>query len=158
GGPSHMDLFDYKPCLAKAHGGKLPFTLPATEVTVGMENSRLLGPVAGMRRHGQSGLFVSDLLPNLARHADDLCVLHGTVSDSSTHATAINFLHTGALNELRPSMGAWLAYGLGTENRNMPGFVTILPRGDRNYSSGFLPAIFQGTPIHEVSGQADRPA
>lgn len=158
GGPSHMDLFDYKPRLEKAHGDRLPFALPANEQTVGMDNTRLLGPVAGISRHGQSGLYVSELLPNLARHADDLCVLRGMVSDSPNHPTAINFLHTGALNDLRPSLGAWLAYGLGTENRNLPGYITILPaEGERNYGSGFLPAIFQGTPIQEVGAQANRP-
>ncbi|MBM4068885.1 MAG: DUF1501 domain-containing protein [Planctomycetes bacterium] len=153
GGPSHMDLFDYKPRLARSHGQPLPFTLPAVEQTVGMNNTRLLGPVAGIRPHGQSGLLVSDLLPNLARHADDLCVLRGMVADSPNHPTAINFLHTGALNDLRPSLGAWLAYGLGTENRNLPGYITILPgEGERNYNSAFLPAIYQGTPIQDVGG------
>lgn len=158
GGPSHMDLFDHKPRLARAHGERLPFALPAVEQTVGMNNTRLLGPVAGIRPHGQSGVHVSELLPNLARHADDLCVLRGMVADSPNHPTAINFLHTGALNDLRPSLGAWLAYGLGTENRSLPGYITILPgEGERNYSNAFLPAIYQGTPIQEVRGLADRP-
>src|SRR5262245_50536857 len=106
GGPSHMDLFDHKPRLVKAHGERLPFALPSTELTVGMDNSRLLGPVAPLRPRGQAGLFVSDLLPHLARHADELCVLRGMVSDSPNHPTAVNFLHTGALNDLRPSLGA----------------------------------------------------
>jgi hypothetical protein len=154
GGPSHLDLFDYKPRLAKAHGDKLPFALPTTEATVGMENTRLLGPVAPLRPRGRSGLVMSELLPNLANHADDLCVLRGMVSDSPNHPTAITFLHTGALNDLRPSLGAWLAYGLGTENQNLPGYITILPaEGERNYSSAFLPAICQGTPLQEVGNK-----
>jgi hypothetical protein len=158
GGPSHIDLFDHKPRLAKSHGDKIPFSLPAAEQTVGMENTRLLGPVAPLRPRGQSGLYVSALLPHLARHADDLCVLKAMVAESPNHPTAINFLHTGSLNELRPALGAWLGYGLGTENRNLPGYVTVLPgEGERNYSSGFLPAIYQGTPIQEVSAAADRP-
>jgi hypothetical protein len=154
GGPSHIDLFDDKPRLAKGHGDKLPFALPATEATVGMANTRLLGPVAPLRPRGRSGLSMSDLLPHLTRHADDLCVLRGMVSDSPNHPTATTFLHTGTLNDLRPSLGAWLAYGLGTENQNLPGYITILPaEGERNYSSAFLPAICQGTAIQDVGTQ-----
>lgn len=151
GGPSHMDLFDYKPRLAKQNGDKLPFKLPEAEATVGLENTRLLGPIAAFQRRGQSGLHVSDLLPNLGQHADSLCVLRAMQSDSPNHVVATNFLHTGALQELRPAMGAWVAYGLGTENSNLPGYVTILPKeSPRNYSSAFLPAIYQGTAIEEV--------
>jgi hypothetical protein len=154
GGPSQVDLFDHKPLLARGHGEKIPFRLPASESTVGLDNTRLLGPVAGFKRQGRSGLLMTELLPQLARHADELCVLNGVVADSPNHPTAINFLHTGTLNELRPSLGAWLAYGLGTENQNLPGYITILPgEGERNYSSAFLPAIFQGTPIQDVAGK-----
>ncbi len=154
GGPSQVDLFDHKPLLAKGHGDKIPFSLPASEATFGLDNTRLLGPVAAFKRQGQSGLLMTEMLPHLARHADDLCVLNGMVSESPNHPTAINFLHTGALNDLRPSLGAWLAYGLGTENQNLPGYVTILPtEGERNYSSAFLPAVFQGTPIQDVAGK-----
>jgi hypothetical protein len=154
GGPSQVDMFDYKPRLAKGHGDRIPFRLPASEATVGLDDTRLLGPVAGFQRQGRSGLLMTELLPQLARRADDLCVLNAVVSDSPNHPTAINFLHTGTLNDLRPSMGAWLAYGLGTENQNLPGYITILPgEGERNYSSAFLPAIYQGTPIQDVTGK-----
>jgi hypothetical protein len=157
GGPSHMDLFDYKPMLAKGSGGALPYKLPGTEATVGLENTRLLGPVCGFRHYSKSGLFLSDLLPLTGRHADDLCVLRGMRADSPNHPVAIRQLHTGNLFDVVPSMGSWLSYGLGTENQQLPSYVTILPgEGERNYSSAFLPAIHQATAIQDVGVKPDQ--
>lgn len=155
GGPSQMDLFDYKPELAKGSGKALPYELPKTEATVGLEDTRLLGPVSGFQHAGQCGLYMSDLLPHTARHADDLCVLRAVQADSPNHPVATRQLHTGNLFDVVPSMGSWLSYGLGTENQELPSYITILPKeGERNYSSAFLPAIHQGTAIQNVSGQA----
>jgi len=151
GGPSQMDLFDYKPELEKRSGKDLPYKLPETEATVGLDNTKLLGNVSGFRHAGDCGLYMSDLLPYTAKHADDLCVLRAVQADSPNHPVAIRQLHTGNLFDVVPSMGSWLSYGLGTENQQLPSYITILPQeGDRNYSSAFLPAIHQGTAIQSV--------
>ena len=156
GGPSQMDLYDYKPQLARRSGDALPYELPATEATVGLDNTKLLGPVSTFRHQGESGLFMSDLLPHTARHADDLCVLRSVQADSPNHPVAIRQLHTGNLFDTVPSMGAWLSYGLGTENQQLPSYITILPQeGEPNFSSAFLPAIHQGTAIEHVSSSPD---
>ncbi len=157
GGPSQMDLYDYKPRLAKGSGNELPYRLPETEATVGLDNTKLLGPVSGFRHAGQCGLYMSDLLPHTARHADDLCVLRSVQADSPNHPVAIRQLHTGNLFDTVPSMGAWLSYGLGTENQQLPAYISILPQeGERNYSSAFLPAIHQGTVIEHVGSSPDK--
>ena len=153
-----MDLFDYKPRLSHGDGQKIPFKLSSLEATVGLENTKLLGAIAPFRRQGKCGLLMSDLYPNLARHADDLCVLRAMQSDSPNHLPATSLLHTGTQNFFWPSMGAWVSYGLGTENQSLPGYVTVKPRGkEHNYGSSFLPAIYQGTAIQSVgqeSGEA----
>ncbi len=152
-----MDLYDYKPQLAKRFGQPLPYQLPETEATVGMESTRLLGPVSGFKHQGECGLLMSDLLPHIARHADDLCVLRAVHADSPNHPVAIRQLHTGNLFDTVPSMGAWLSYGLGTENQQLPSYITILPQeGERNFSSAFLPAIHQGTAIEHVGSSSDK--
>ncbi len=146
-----MDLFDYKPELEKRSGSDLPYKLPETEATVGLDNTKLLGNVSGFRHAGDCGLYMSDLLPQTAKHADDLCVLRAVQADSPNHPVAIRQLHTGNLFDVVPSMGSWLSYGLGTENQQLPSYITILPQeGERNYSSAFLPAIHQGTAIQSV--------
>ena len=151
GGPSQVDLFDPKPELARLHGKELPYRLPDTEATVGLDQTRLLGPVSGIKQHGESGMAISEWLPHTAKHIDSLCVLRAMQADSPNHPTAIRQLHTGNLFDVVPSMGAWCSYGLGTENQELPSYITILPQeGDRNYSSAFLPAIHQGTAITEV--------
>jgi hypothetical protein len=140
GGPSHVDTFDYKPKLTADSGaaGQRPGT-------------KLLGSKWNFNQHGQSGLWVSDLFPNVARHADDLCVLRSMQTDLPAHPQAFLQLHTGSFQFVRPSLGAWTLYGLGTENENLPGFVTLTPPGAsggaQNYGSSFLPAIYQGTRI-----------
>ena len=102
-------------------------------------------------KHGDSGLHISDLYPNVAKHADDLCLLNGSYTDIPNHPQALVQLHTGNFQFVRPSMGAWVLYGLGTENQDLPGFITIKPPtrlgGAQNYGSAFLPAVYQGTAI-----------
>jgi hypothetical protein len=106
------------------------------------------------RQYGESGRWISDLFPEVARKADDLCFLHGLHTNGVAHGPSTLFLHTGATNFIRPSMGSWILYGLGSENENLPGFVTIRPAsangGPRNYSNAFLPACFQGTAVGRV--------
>jgi len=151
GGPSQMDLFDPKPELEKRSGQALPYKLPDTEATVGLEQTKLLGPIAGFKPQGQCGLMMSEMLALSAAHADDLCVLRAVHADSPNHPLAIRQIHTGNLFDVVPSMGSWLSYGLGTENQQLPSYITILPQeGERNYSSAFLPAIHQGTAIQEL--------
>lgn len=157
GGPSQMDLFDHKPQLQQRSGGDLPYKLPTTEATVGLDNTKLLGPISGFQHAGTCGLYMSDLLPHTAKHADDLCVLRAVQADSPNHPVAIRQLHTGNLFDTVPSMGSWLSYGLGTENQQLPSYITILPaEGERNYSSAFLPAIHQGTAIQSVSSSPNQ--
>ena len=157
GGPSQMDLFDHKPELEKRSNGELPYQLPATEATVGLENTKLLGPVSGFMHAGNCGLYMSDLLPHTAKHADDLCVLRAVQADSPNHPVAIRQLHTGNLFDTVPSMGSWCSYGLGTENQQLPSYITILPsEGEPNYSSAFLPAIHQGTAIQSVGSAPNK--
>lgn len=151
GGPSQMDLFDYKPALAQGDGKPLPYKLPSQEATVGLDNTKLMGPISKFSHRGESGLFMSDWLPEIGKHADQLCVLNAMQADSPNHGVAERQLHTGNLFDVTPSMGSWVSYGLGSENQQLPSYMTILPgEGERNYSSAFLPAIHQGTAIQEV--------
>lgn len=149
GGPSHLDTFDPKPRLALDNGKPLPFKRPLT-FAEGQVGGLLKSPWE-FKRHGQSGIEVSELLPNIASCADDLCVVRSMVGDSVAHGGALLQLHTGSNTFTRPSMGSWVVYGLGTENQNLPGFITLKPPlshgGAKNWSSGFLPAPYQGTAI-----------
>ncbi|MBL98839.1 MAG: sulfatase [Rhodopirellula sp.] len=157
GGPSQMDLFDYKPQLASGDGKGLPYKLPSNEETVGLDDTKLMAPISPFARRGESGLHISKWFEHLGRHADDICVLKAMHSDSPNHGVAERQLHTGNLFDVTPSMGAWLSYGLGNENDQLPAYITILPgEGERNYSSAFLPAIHQGTAIQEVGITAGR--
>lgn len=139
GGPSQMDTFDYKPKLNEDHGKKLD------------EKTELFGSPWKFAQHGESGLWVSELLPHLAGCADDLCVIRSMQTDSSAHPQAMPLLHTGSFAFTRPSIGSWVLYGLGTENQDLPGFVTINPSrvfgGPANYGSAFLPAAYEGARI-----------
>ncbi len=136
GGPSHVDTFDYKPKLTKDSG----------KDAKGF--AKLLGSPWEFKQHGESGLPISDLFPHLSKHADDLCLINSMHTDVPNHPPATTQLHTGNFQFVRPSLGAWTLYGLGTENQSLPGFVTIAPpNGAQNYGSAFLPAIYQGTPI-----------
>lgn len=145
GGPSQLDTFDYKPLLNRDHGR------PARSRAGG----NWMGSPFQFRRHGASGHWISELYPNLARHADRLCMVHSMQTDVPNHPQAFTQLHTGTARFVRPSMGSWILYGLGTENARMPGFVTIQPPaqfGARTYGSAFLPGIYQGTPLGRSTG------
>ncbi len=152
GGPSHLDTFDPKPLLDRDHGKPPPFELP--KVTFAKQGNLLKSPWK-FKQYGQSGLPVSDLFPNVARHIDDLCILRSVHGTNPAHGGAALKLHTGSDQFVRPSMGSWVTYGLGTENENLPAFVTICPTlahgGVNNWGSAFLPAYCHGTPIGNAS-------
>ncbi|MEO1526825.1 MAG: DUF1501 domain-containing protein [Planctomycetota bacterium] len=152
GGPSHVDTFDPKPLLDRHHGQPPPFDLP--EVTFAKQGNLLRSPWK-FRRHGESGLPVSELFPNVAGLVDELCVLRSVHGTNPAHGGAALKLHTGTDQFVRPSMGSWLIYGLGTENQNLPAFVTICPTlahgGVNNWGAAFLPTHCQGTPIGNAS-------
>jgi hypothetical protein len=155
GGPSHVDTFDYKPQLQKDDGKPFPIKMEPTQFN---NNGNTLGSPWRFAQHGDSGLWVSELYPHLAQRADDLCVVRSMVADFSEHTSGNYFLHTGAGLQGRPSLGAWVTYGLGTENHSLPGFVVlngglIPPGGVDNFHSGFLPAYNQGSLFH-MHGQA----
>ena len=144
GGPSHLDLFDHKPKLAD-HEGR------STANSVIAQNKGLMPSPFKFAKHGESGLWFSELCPHLAKHADDLCFIHSMHTDLPNHSQAFIQMHTGSFQFTRPSIGAWSLYGLGTENENLPGFITLNPPsekgGARNYGSAFLPAVYQATKI-----------
>ena len=146
GGPSHMETFDPKPKLS-ADNGK-----PSKN-----QNSKLLGSRWKFSKHGESGIEIVDLLPETAKHADKLCILRGMHTDNENHPQALEQMHTGSFQFVRPSLGSWTLYGLGTENQNLPGFISINPLtslgGLRYYSSAFLPAANSAT----LLGDANRP-
>ncbi|MCP4170444.1 MAG: DUF1501 domain-containing protein [Fuerstiella sp.] len=152
GGPSHVDTFDPKPLLTRDNGKPLPFDLP--RITFGTQGNLLKSPWK-FQRYGESGLPVSELFPHVAQHVDDLCVLRSVHGTNPAHGGALLKLHTGTDQFVRPSMGAWVIYGLGTENQNLPAFVTICPTlahgGVNNWGAAFLPAHCQGTPIGNAS-------
>lgn len=151
GGPSHVDTFDYKPKLTEDDGKSA--TDPQGQYR---GNRKLMGSPFKFEQHGQSGLWLSELFPHLSRHADDLCLINSMHTTIPNHPQAFLMMHTGEFRLTRPSMGSWLLYGLGTENQNLPGFVSINPPTDlggaQNYGSAFLPAIFQGTRISGGNG------
>ncbi len=152
GGPSQMDLFDYKPRLKAEAGQPIPFAVNASTIRFA-KNAKLMPAISEMKQRGNCGMWMSDLLPKLGEKADELCWLRAMTTDSAIHAGAIRIFQTGSLQFVRPSMGSWIMYGLGTENQNMPGFVVISPvlYGDDgsplHYSNVFLPSIYQGTRI-----------
>lgn len=143
GGPSQMDLLDPKPALLEYEGQRPQSVDLRTERMTG----GLLPSPFEFRRHGQSGIEVSELLPDLAGVVDELCVIRSMYTFNPTHGPARNLIHSGNIAATRPSLGAWISYGLGTENRNLPGFVVLSPghRGGNLWRSGFLPAEHQGT-------------
>ena len=160
GGPSQMDTIDYKPELIARHEQSIPESATPLAIRQGkgekLENfGSLYRPVAEFKQHGESGLWMSDALQNVALHADDLCIMNGMVCDTTEHGTATQQFHTGMPVLPRPSMGAWLMYGLGTANQNMPGFVVISPPAGSNVNCGtdFLPGIYQSTILRD----ADKP-
>lgn len=159
GGPSQADLFAPKEEITKKHGKAI--TSPVGDdgqIRVGVAKFLPMAPVAPVRPRGDSGLMISDLMPSLGKVADELCMLRAVVSDNKAHSPAALQFHTGHLAEARPSMGSWISYGLGTENEDLPSFITVHPPGDpRIYGSSFLPAVHQGTPLR-VPGSENEPA
>lgn len=150
GGPSHLDTFDPKPLLNKLDGQKLPPSFKEPVLAMGESGAPLLGSRRTWKQHGQSGLWVSDWFENVAQHADDLAVIHSCVSDGINHAGGVCQMNTGSIFGGRPSLGAWVNYGLGSDNGNLPAFVVIkdsegtVVNGVRNWGSGFMPAVYQG--------------
>ena len=157
GGPSQVDTFDYKPQLIKDHGKPLPFNKPRV---FSSQTGNLLKSPWDFKQYGQCGAWVSDLFPHVAEHVDDLCIINGMHGSNSRHGAALLELHTGSDTFVRPSMGAWITYGLGTENHNLPGFITICPTlthgGATSWGSSFLPADFQGTAIGNAGISSDQ--
>jgi hypothetical protein len=139
GGPSQQDTLDYKPQLYR-DGGK-----------VGKNKQALLAPLWDFTQHGESGLWISELMPHLAKQADRLCVINSMQTDSRAHPLATPLLHTGSFQFVRPSIGSWVLYGLGSANQNLPGYVTVKPTrtfgGPSNYGNAFLPSAYQATRI-----------
>ena len=133
GAPSHVDTFDYKPRLVQ--GGSAG-------------RGKLMPPLAKFAQRGQSGLWISGMFPHVARHADDLCLLRGMHCDQPNHPPATRAAHTGSAVFIRPSLGAWTVYGLGTENTDLPGFVALGNATGVNFGSAFLPARYQATPVN----------
>ena len=157
GGPSHVDTFDPKPLLQRDDGKPYPFKQPRVQFA---ETGKLLKSPWKFKQHGQSGLPVSELFPNVATCIDELCILRSVHGTNPAHGGALLKLHTGSDTQVRPSMGSWVIYGLGTENENLPGFITICPTlahgGVNNWGAAFLPAYCQGTPIGNASIPAEK--
>ncbi|MDA1007545.1 MAG: DUF1501 domain-containing protein [Planctomycetota bacterium] len=149
GGPSHVDTFDYKPQLIADNGKSLSSGFRS--------GAKLLASPWKFRQHGKSGLWISDLFPEVAKQADELCLLRGMHTGVPAHAQAALQMHTGSFQFVRPSLGAWTLYGLGTTNENLPGFVTLNPaRSAQGYGSAFLPAYYQGSPMRMRGGNNRR--
>ena len=157
GGPSQVDTFDYKPLLERDHGKPLPFAKPRVFSSA---TGNLLKSPWKFQQYGESGAWVSELFPHVARHVDKMCIINSMHGSNSRHGGALLELHTGSDTFVRPSMGSWITYGLGTENQDLPGFITICPTlthgGVNAYSSAFLPAVYQGTPLGNASIPSDR--
>jgi hypothetical protein len=159
GGVSHVDSFDYKPALEKLHGTTHTFRDARTLANKGSGlEARVMKSLWKYQQRGESGKWTSDLFPEINTCIDKLCFLHGMHTEGVAHGPATLFLHTGSTNLIRPSMGSWVTYGLGSENENLPGFMVLTPSmangGPRNYGNAFLPAAYQGTTV----GRAGVPA
>lgn len=150
GGPSHMDLFDPKPTLRRLAGQTIPESFGQVMTRRKVAANPLLGPIKPFRPRGQSGIEVSDFLPNIAKHVDDLCVIRSMHGDSVNHPQSVYQVNTGSVLMGRPSVGSWVAYGLGSENADLPAFVVLpdpkggLKGGPPAWGNGFLPASYQG--------------
>ena len=158
GGPSQLDLFDYKPELKKRHGEELPASVRGEQRLTGMTSGQKSLPVTSslfqFAQHGRSGAWISELLPHTANIADDLCIVRSMTTEAINHDPAVTMMQTGHQQPGRPSFGSWLSYGLGSENQNLPAFVVLLSRGSaarpddplyaRLWGSGFLPSNHQG--------------
>jgi uncharacterized protein (DUF1501 family) len=161
GGPSHLELFDYKPSLRKLHGTELPDSVRRgqrlTGMTSGQKSFPVIAPKFSFAQYGKAGAWLSELLPHTARVADDLCLIRSMETDAINHDPAITFLQTGSQQPGRPSFGSWLSYGLGSAAENLPAFVVMISHGsgsdanqgllDRLWGSGFLPSSHQGVKL-----------
>src|SRR6266704_5774933 len=150
GGPSHLDTFDYKPKLREMAGQRLPPSFGPIITAMGESESPLLADRRQWKQHGQSGIWVSDWLPEIAGCVDDLAVIRSCWGDGLNHANGVCQMNTGSILGGRPSLGAWVSYGLGTENQNLPAFTVLCDNngqvigGPRNWGPGFMPAVYQG--------------
>ncbi|HZL87282.1 MAG TPA: DUF1501 domain-containing protein [Pirellulaceae bacterium] len=153
GGPSHVDTFDPKPVLNCRSGEPLPESLAAKSKR--RKKGNLMGSPFAAAPRGESGIEVSELYPELARHIDDLCVIRSMWTDNPNHEPGLLLMNTGNMQPIRPSMGSWLTYALGTENQNLPGYIVLCPGkpvvGPYLWSNSFLPGVFQGTHINNKS-------
>jgi len=160
GGPSHVDTFDHKPLLDEQNGKMVAFDDARVLANTGKRGSthRVMKPLWKFQQYGETQRWASDLFTETARHMDDLCLVHSLHTEGVAHGPATLFLHCGSTSFIRPSMGSWITYGLGTENENLPGFVSISPSagngGPRNYGSAFLPAAYQGTALGKAGASA----
>lgn len=155
GGPSQVDMFDYKPALTKWHGKSIPVFEKDDAFNITTKDTAMMSPYS-FSRHGESGLYFSELLPEIANCADDICLMNSLHCESNNHAPALFQMNTGFILAGRPSMGSWASYGLGSENSSLPSFVVMWDHrggpigGAQNWTSGFLPAAYQGTPLRSV--------
>ena len=161
GGPSHIDLFDYHPEMKKMHGKELPDSIRngqrVTGMTAGQKSFPVCAPIKDFKQHGQSGTWVSEFLPHTSTIVDDICVIKSMHTEAINHDPGITFMNTGSQFPGNPSIGAWLDYGLGSKNKNMPGYVVLLSQGtgknpgqpifSRLWGSGFLPSVHQGVQL-----------
>ena len=166
GGPSHIDLYDYKPQLKQHHGQELPGSIRMGQRITGMTSGQSSFPcVASMfdfQRHGKAGIWMSELLPNIGSIADDLCLIKSMHTEAINHDPAFTYIQTGAQQPGRPSLGAWLSYGIGSENQNLPAFIVMISQGSGNktdqplvsrmWGPGFLPSQHQGVRFRSGSG------
>lgn len=156
GAPSQLESFDYKPLLNKMHGQELPASIRMGQRLTGMTSGQSKFPLVGsyfkFQQHGQSGAWVSEIFPHMAKIADELCFIKSMHTEAINHDPALTFMQTGAQQGNRPSMGAWLSYGLGSENKNLPAYCVLLSRGRGNgqgvysklWTNGFLDSVHQG--------------
>jgi len=163
GAPSQLELFDYKPLLRKMQGEELPASVRNGQRLTGMtafqKSFPLMGSFSDFHQHGQSGAWLGELLPFTSKIVDDICIIKSMHTEAINHDPAVSFFQTGSQQPGRPSMGSWLSYGLGSENKNLPAFCVLLSRGkgdiqplaSRNWANGFLDSIHQG--VHLQSGQ-----
>ena len=163
GGPSHLESFDYKPELKRIDGQPFPESFTKGQQLAQLQNTELKarGPFTEFKKHGQSGQEISDLFPNIAGIADDICIVRSMHTEQINHDPAHAFMNSGSIIKGRPSMGSWVLYGLGAETDNLPGFIVLTSRGKtglqpvsaRQWSSGFLPSKFQGI-LFQSKGEA----
>ena len=159
GGPSQIETFDYKPALSKWHGKEIPASLKATQRNSGMVEGQssypLVKSIYDFKQYGQSGAWVSELFPHTASIVDELCIIKSMHTDAINHEPAVMFVQTGSQLTGRPSIGSWLSYGLGTDNKNLPDFIVMVskshsgaqPLNSASWSNGFLPSHHQGVQL-----------